>query len=292
MKGPRVFLAYDQAELDAAYDQAIYAPNFPQIVKRYASNSAATRARLGQPQRVDYGPSAIEKLDILRTSASNAPIHFFIHGGAWRSSVAADYAFIAEPLVAAGAHVVIPDFTWVQDAADGLWTMAEQLRHAVIWVYRHAEEFGGDQRRIVVSAHSSGAHLAAVMLTSDWAKDDLPPDLFKAGLLISGLYELHPVALSARRNYVPFNAATEEALSAQRHIDRLRTPLVVAYGTCETPEFQRQSRDFAAAVAAAGKPVQLLTGENYNHFEMVETLANPFGLTGRAALAQLAALLT
>jgi arylformamidase len=290
MKGPRVFLDYDQAELDAAYDQAIYAPNLPQVLKRYASNSTLARARLGPPQRIEYGPSAIEKLDIFRAPLRNAPIHLFIHGGAWRSSVAADYAFIAEPLVAAGAHVVIPDFAWVQDAANGLWTLVEQLRRAVAWIYRHAETFGGDRHRIVVSGHSSGGHLAGVLLTSDWTAEDLPPDLFKAGLLISGLYDLHPVALSARRHYVPFNAAVEEALSAQRHIDRLQVPLVMAYGTCETPEFQRQSRDFAAAVEAAGKPVQLLVGENYNHFEILETLANPFGLTGRAALEQLAAL--
>jgi arylformamidase len=290
MKGPRVFLDYDQAELDAAYDQAIYAPNLPQVLKRYAGNSGLARARLGPPQRIDYGPSEIEKLDLFRATGRDAPIHLFIHGGAWRSSVAADYAFIAEPLVASGAHVVIPDFTWVQDAANGLWTMVEQLRRAVSWVYRHAETFGGDRHRIVVSGHSSGGHLAGVLLTSDWATDDLPPNVFKAGLLISGLYELHPVALSARRNYVPFDAAIEEALSAQRHIERLQTPLTIAYGTCETPEFQRQSRDFAAAVQAAGKPVQLLVADSYNHFEILETLANPFGLTGHAALAQLAAL--
>ena len=56
--------------------------------------------------------------------------------------------------------------------------------------------------------------------------------------------------------------------------------LIVAYGTCETPEFQRQNREFAAAVKAAGKPVQLLVGEHYNHFELPETLGNPYGLLG------------
>ena len=60
-----------------------------------------------------------------------------------------------------------------------------------------------------------------------------------------------------------------------------------AYGTCETPEFQRQSRDFAAAVRAAGKPVELIVGAGYNHFELLETLANPYGLTGRAMLEQM-----
>jgi arylformamidase len=65
------------------------------------------------------------------------------------------------------------------------------------------------------------------------------------------------------------------------------TPLILAHGTCETPEFVRQTRDFFAAVAAAGKPAELIVGEAYNHFELLETLANPYGLTGRARLRQM-----
>jgi arylformamidase len=61
----------------------------------------------------------------------------------------------------------------------------------------------------------------------------------------------------------------------------------VAHGTYETPEFQRQARDFAAALKAAGKPVTLLIGEGYSHFEMPETLGNPYGLLGRAVLEQM-----
>jgi arylformamidase len=64
----------------------------------------------------------------------------------------------------------------------------------------------------------------------------------------------------------------------------LNAPLVVAYGTYETPEFQRQGREFHAAVAAAGKPVELIVAQGYNHFEIFETLANPYGVLGRAAL--------
>jgi arylformamidase len=98
------------------------------------------------------------------------------------------------------------------------------------------------------------------------------------------MYDLTPVRLSARGNYVEFDDATVAALSPIRHLDRLDAPLIVAYGTCETSEFQRQNREFAAAVKAAGKPVRLLVGENYNHFELPETLGNPYALLGRAAL--------
>ena len=79
----------------------------------------------------------------------------------------------------------------------------------------------------------------------------------------------------------------ERLLSPQGHLDHLHAPLIVAYGTLESPEFQRQSRDFAAAGQAAGKPVQLLVGEGYKRFEIVEMLGNPYGLLGRAVLAQM-----
>jgi arylformamidase len=94
-----------------------------------------------------------------------------------------------------------------------------------------------------------------------------------------------PVRLSWRRSYVSFTDPMADAMSSQRHIDKLRAPVIVTYGGFETPDFQRQSRDFAAAVKAAGKPVQLIEAPNYAHLEMAESLGNPYGPNGRAALA-------
>jgi len=284
-KGPRVWLDLDQAELDAAYDQTVWAANREQLVRRYATQSDAARARLGAPQRFAYGVTAVEGLDVYATKRANAPINVFIHGGAWRAGFAKNYAFAAELFVRAGAHLVIPDFAAVQDVSGSLMPMADQVRRAVAWVYRNARSFGGDPDRLYVSGHSSGAHLAGVVLTTDWARDfNLPVDLVKGGLCSSGMYDLKAVRLSARSNYVKFTDEMEQALSSQRHLDRLSAPIVVSYGTLESPEFQRQARDFAAAVTAAGKPMKLLVGEDYNHFEIIETLGTPYGHLGRAAL--------
>src|SRR3974390_1719742 len=79
-QGQPVFLNYDQLELDASYDQAYYEPLIGQVSKRLASNSEAVRARLGPPQRMTYGPTEIERLDIYRTKATNAPVFVMIHG--------------------------------------------------------------------------------------------------------------------------------------------------------------------------------------------------------------------
>jgi arylformamidase len=287
-KGPRVWLDMDQQQLDAAYDQSKYAANQAQIQERRLAASARARAALGAPLRLAYGPSEIEKLDVYRTRQANAPVNVFIHGGAWRNGSAADFAYLAEIFVQAGAHSVILDFTNIDDAGGNLMTMAGQVRSAVAFVYKNAASFGGDPDRLYVSGHSSGGHLGGTVVAADWRRDfGLPGDLVKGALLCSGMYDLKPVRLSARSNYVRFTDAIEQELSALRHLERIACPLIVGYGTYETPEFQRQARDFAAALQAAGKPVRLLVGEGYNHFEMLETLANPYGLLGRAALEQM-----
>jgi arylformamidase len=284
-KGPPVFLDYDQAELDAAYDQAAYAPNRKQLIERRIGESAMARRRVGEPERIAYGTAEIERLDIYRSAGEAAPVFVFIHGGAWRSGRSKDYAVPSEMFLASGAHYVVPDFAWVQDVGGNLMVLADQVRRAVAWVYENIARFGGDPNRLYIGGQSSGGHLAAVALTTDWqCQFGLPADIIKGGMCVSGMYDLTPVRLSARSRYVRFDDATIAALSPIRHLDRLQAPVIVAYGTCETPEFQRQSREFAAAVEADGKKVRLLVGEHYNHFELPDTLGNPYGLLGRAAL--------
>ncbi len=289
---PKVFLNYTQAELDAAYDQAAYAPNRDQLGARRVSLSDAVRERLGAPERHAYGESAVEGLDVFRAKTPNAPIFILVHGGAWRAGTARDYAYAAEVFVRAGVTFVALDFVSVQDAGGSLFPMAEQVRRGIAWVWKNAEKIGGDPARIYIGGHSSGSHLASCALIAPWRNYGAPDNFIKGAILGSGMYDLAPVRLSARSKYVKFTDEMVEELSPIRHLDRIKAPLVLAYGTLETPEFQRQSRDFAAALKAAGKKVELLVGEHYNHFEMSETYANPLGILGRAALEQIGAKLT
>ncbi len=288
VKGPRVFLDYDQAELDLAYDQAPWAANLLQIQGRLATNSEFVRQRIGAPRRIAYGPSEVEKLDIYTTTRPNAPIMVFIHGGAWRGGLAKNSGYPAEMFVQAGAHYVVPDFVAVEAAGGNLTPMAEQVRRAVAWVYKNAASFGGDPSRLYLSGHSSGAHLGGCAVITDWQKEfDLPADVLKGAILVSGMYDLKAPRLSARSSYIKFTDEMEQSLSTQRHLDRINVPLIVAYASLDTPEFQRQSLDFAKALRQAGKPVQTIRGEGYNHFEFPETLGNPFATLGRAALVQM-----
>jgi arylformamidase len=287
-KGPAVWLDMDQAALDKAYDQGPWAPNAAYLGKRRVALSEQTRKRLGPPKRFRYGATDLQGLDLFPTKRSNAPVNVYIHGGAWRAGTAATVAYYAELFVNAGAHYIALDFNNVLELDGDLLAMAQQVRAGVAWVYKNAASFGGDPNRIYVSGHSSGGHLAGVTLVTDWQKDfGVPADMIKGALLSSGMYDLKPVRLSARGKYVKFTDEMEHALSTQRHLAKINCPVVCTYGTLETPEFQRQSRDFAAAMKAAGKPIELLVGPEYNHFEIMDTLASPYGLCGRAVLEQM-----
>jgi arylformamidase len=284
-KGEKVWMDMDQVELNASYDQAVYAPMISQFGKRFASISETTRQRLGAPKRFAYGPTAIEGLDLYPAKSANAPIFVFVHGGRWIRGSARDYAYPADLFVNAGVNYIALDFIQVDAAGGDLRPMADQVRRGIAWAYKNAASFSGDTKRFYIGGHSSGGHLAGVAMVTDWQKDfGLPADMITGGLLMSGMYDLKPARLSARGAYVKFDDDMEQSLSSIRHIDRLRAPITVTYGTFETPDFQRQSRDFAAAVKAAGKPVRLLEAPDFNHFEMCESLGNPYGPNGLAAL--------
>jgi len=292
ISGPLVWGDMDQQALDDAYDQAKWAANQEQVTGRRPTLSARALKLIAKPERHAYGSSEIEKLDIYSAgnllhdpkSFPDAPISIFVHGGAWRRGSAKDFAFQAEMFVRAGAHHVVLDFNNVDELKGDLMPMVDQLRRAVTWIYQNAKSFGGDPERIYLIGHSSGAHLGGCVAVTDWSEYGAPANVLKGALLCSGMYDLAPVRLSKRSAYVKFTDAMENALSAKRHIARLNMPVTVAYGTNESPEFMRQAQDFVKAVQAAGKPAELIVADGYNHFEIVETLASPYGILGRAVL--------
>jgi len=281
----KVFLDYDQKALDDAYDQAVYAPNRDQILSRLARTSELVRQRIGAPQRLSYGSTPTEGIDFYSCGKEGAPVNVFIHGGAWRAGLARDYGYPAEMHVRAGAHFAAVDFNNVLETGGDLLPMAEQVRRAIAWVYRNCGQLGADPNRFYVSGTSSGAHLGGVAATTDWTTYGLPEKPVRGYALCSGMYDLRGPRLSKRSSYVKFTDEVEQALSAQRHLSRVNAPIVLLVGSLETPEFQRQTREFADALTRAGKSAELVYAEGYNHFEIAETLGNPYGPMGRAVLA-------
>jgi arylformamidase len=284
IKGPAVWLDMDQQDIDDAYDNDVYAFNAKTIEERRVYNNRIAQSVLDKPSRLSYGPADIEKLDLYKTSRSNAPTLIFIHGGSWRGGRSSQFTVYAEPFVKAGANFAVLDFTSVRETDGDIFPMVDQVRRAVAWIHQNAGSFGGDPNALYTISRSSGSHLNSCVLITEWEKQGLPRDILKGAVMGSGMYDLKPVRMSKRSAFVKFTDAMEEELSAMRHLDKIHTPIVLANGSLETPEFQRQARDFAAALTAAGKPVKLIVAPGYNHYEVGETIGHPYAVLGRAAL--------
>ena len=281
----RIYLHYTQAELDRNFDQRGWVSNALEVIGRYAPMSAATRARLHHRANVAYGSGSDEVLDIFPAPRSAGAVQVFVHGCAWRNFTKDDYSFPADAYVAAGVHTVIVNFSNLP--AVRLPEMAAQVRRAFEWVWRNAAAFGGDPDRLYVSAHSSGAHLSALALEADWASRGVPEDFVKGATLVSGPYYLEPVVLSARSAYVKLSREEVLELSPGLHAGRMKCPALIACAEHDTEEFQRQSREFAAALQKAGRSSRILRFPGVNHFELMEKFADADHALVRGILEQM-----
>jgi arylformamidase len=281
----KVFLHYSQAELDRNYDQRGWISNAEEMVARYSSRSEATRKALAQKRTVAYGSGADEVLDIFTTGRAGAPTLVFIHGGAWRNFTKDDFSFVAEALVPAGVNVIV--FNLSKLPGMRLPEVITQARSALAWVWQHARDLGLDPDKLYLFGHSSGAHLAAMVMLADWSRFGLPRDAIKGAAFVSGTYDLKPMLLSARGSYIKVSDAEEQEFSPIRHADRVPCTVLLFYADNDTDEFKRHTRDFAAAVKKAGRLSDLTLVPGKNHFEIIELVAEPASDLHRALLAHI-----
>ena len=256
----KVFLEYDQKALDDQYEQRVWVPHADEIIKRYARASDVVRKKIGEPRVERYGPSAPETLDIY---GSGKKAFVFVHGGAWRRQTSREQAFPAEPIIAAGAAYVALNFENLP--AVTLPEMAAQVCRGLSWIEKNLS------KDIVVCGHSSGGHLTACALTK--------LDFVRKALVVSGVYDLLPVRLSARNNYVRLDERLENEYSPIRHAERIKAAVTVSWAEHDNAEFRRQSQAFATRLGAP-----TFVGEGFNHFDFLETLADARSPLGRAAL--------
>ncbi|MFT4118785.1 alpha/beta hydrolase [Bradyrhizobium sp.] len=268
-----VYLHYTQSELDRAFDQTQWASNMKDLVARWAETSRSVRDNEPRMETRRYGAGANEDLQIFPAEDRDRPIQVFIHGGEWKRRDNLGTAFPALSLVPAGFNFVNLNFEAVPNVT--IPEMLDQVQRAVVWIYRNARDFGADPDAIHLSGHSSGAHLAAVLATTEWEKFGVPADILKSVACIGGLYDMEPVLLSMRRAWVKLTAEEADRLSPLYHVDRIRAPVAVVYGGNESPEFRRQALAFHHALLAAGKRSDLTEMPGQNHFEVLDALHHP-----------------
>lgn len=284
-----VYRDYDQQALDLQYNNQAHVADPKRFLDWYVSASASARERVKHRGEVAYGALPDERLDIFFPVGAGAeerrPVVVFIHGGAWRNLDRARSSFAAPTFTSVGALYVALGFSRMP-MAGSLDEMVAQVRRALAWLYEHIGAYGGDCLRLHLIAHSSGAHLAGMMLGTDWPSlFGLPEQIVHSAVFVSGIYDLEPVRLSSRNELLKLDRASEIRNSPCRNLPGKAPPLLIAFGEKDTAEFRRQAHDFANLYRRrALETTELLEIPGVNHYETIEMLTDLNSLLSRAAI--------
>ncbi len=256
-----------------------------QFVKRWQRESDEARKIPASLLDQRYGDGPNMNLDIFPLPGALRPILLFIHGGYWRGMDKDLFAFPATDLNQAG--VVYISINYALAPAVTLDEIVEQSRQAVAWVYRNAEKYGGDPKRIHVSGHSAGGHLTGMMLSTDWAARGLEGLALAGGIAISGLFDLMPILQTSVNEDVRLDQESARRNSPMTIVPANGPRLISAVGSGETDEFIRQSREYAEAWSDAGGNAQYLAIEGFHHFDIICELGRSGSELNDAVLAQI-----
>ncbi|MDX1489157.1 MAG: alpha/beta hydrolase [Acidiferrobacterales bacterium] len=285
MSAEILYRGYDRTGLDTQYNARAAVPEHVEYVERWQREGVATLQAYPHELDIAYGPNVAEKLDVF--PAGNAtPVLVYIHGGYWMSRDKADFRFLANTFVPAGAAFVPINYALIPSV--NMDELVRQCRAALAWVFRHAASFGGNPERIYISGHSAGGHLVAMMMTTDWRRfSSLPQDLIKGACAISGIYDLEPIPLCYLHDTLHLSTGEVERNSPVRLMARSHNPLIVAYGELESDEFRRQSGDFANAWQERRVDCQVIPCPAKNHFTIVDHFADRDSALAQAVMAQM-----
>jgi arylformamidase len=239
--------------------------------------SAQARARLAVREH-RYGAHPRETIDFFPAPRPGAPLFVWVHGGYWRRLSKNEFAFVAGPLVDAGAAVATVNYPLAPEA--GLERIVDAVRAAYAYALANAAELGAAPGPAFVGGHSAGAQLAGMVAAAFEVR----------GLLaLSGLYDLEPLRGSHINEWIAMDEATARRFGPLHHRPLgTGVPLVVAAGEREQAEFHRQQREYVAAWRGWGGSAREVPAPGLNHFDIVLQLAERDAPVTRALLELLA----
>ncbi len=279
-----------KARLDREYSPSSCIDDIDVYLDEYARTSKAAKSDALKDNACDadqrYGPGAEETLDLfLPAERGSAPLHVFIHGGYWQLLSKDESCFAAPMFQQHGSLFAALNYTLAPQQT--LTGIVEENRRAITWLYQNAADWGFDRERIYLSGHSAGAHLAMMMLQTDWPKFGLPHDVIKGVCAVSGVFDLEPVRLSYVNEVVRMDIGEAACNSPIRHSLTNRCPVILAYGDNETGEFKRQTDEYESVLQNAGIPVTLSEIADRNHFDVIMDLADTNSWLSRQVFSQM-----
>ncbi|HET9045900.1 MAG TPA: alpha/beta hydrolase [Casimicrobiaceae bacterium] len=273
------------AELvERGYNNRAAVPEHPQFFAEYTARSKKAVAALTPQQDLRYGPNAKETLDLFVPRGEARGTLAFFHGGYWRAFDKADFAFVAAPFVTRGFAVAVLNYDLCPVVS--IATIVDESRRATQWLAREGPRHGAPAP-LVISGHSAGGQLVAMLFATDWRAHGLDAPPFIAGVTLSGVHDLEPLVLSTMNADLKLDTAEARRVSPIHFAPRTRAPLYVAAGADETSEFLRQSQLIFDAWPA-NRPVATTAPRfipDRNHFTVILDYANPASELTQATLA-------
>ena len=157
------------------------------------ANSATLTGRYDRSTNHAYGPDPRQQLDVYSPKdAKDRPVVVFFHGGSWTEGRRGLYRFVGAALAERGIVTVLPDYRLYPQVEFPV--LIDDGALALAWVQQHAQEFGGDPRRIVLMGHSAGGHEAAFLAYDRQLlqKVGVHPEWIVGFVGLSGPYALEP----------------------------------------------------------------------------------------------------
>ena len=273
-------------DINFQYLPRLTVTNVEEYLQKSAARSTRLRKNLSCQIDVPYGDTPGQMLDIFPAARKGAPVHVFIHGGYWRSLDKGIYSHIAGPMVAAGATVVLPNYDLCPQVR--ITDIVQQMRRAIVWVYKNIAKHNGDPKRIYVSGHSAGGHLTGMMISTDWSKEGrLPKDLIKGSAPLSGLFDIEPHRHSQLQPDIRLTAEEAKAMSPMYLLPLAKGPSIVAVGGAESDLFHWQSLEYAARLRFCGIKAEYVSTPGDNHFGITDRLGNARHPLTKALIAQM-----
>jgi arylformamidase len=257
-----------QAERDAAYNNTAHVAD--SSVLNAAREVASSVFRTTNPLHLDlrYGKKDRNSWDLFPQSDPDVPCVVFIHGGYWQRNSKDQFANLIAGPFARGWSAALPGYTLAPDAS--LTEIVAEINAALDWLGAHGPAHGINGP-IVLSGWSAGGHLTAMCLGHP---------LVKAGLAISGIFELGPVRDTYLNEKLRLTEEEIVALSPMR-LPPVNKPLAFAFGTAELPPLISDSQQLHALRSRAHAPGALIPVPYANHFTIVNELRDQDGMLTR-----------